>query len=431
MKLMRRFWLSLLMSLGIAYAGAAGATDYTSTLSVAGSREEESAEEGECFETRFGTAQVVTRAALICDTVWQDSYGRYCKDDRYYQVCETALKQDNFDYRYLLLKDSAGRVQALQPFFFTDQDLTAGLSASLRGWVSAVRGTFPNFLSMKMLMVGCTAGEGQLGMPEGGAPESVPALLEALRIYGRKEKAAIITFKDFPSEHRAVLDASAKSGYVRMPSFPATILKLDGFADAEDYIARKLGKSMRKNLRRKFRKESEAGLTMEVTNDVSACIDELHPLYLQVLARSNFRFEELTREYFVMLGRTMPERARFFIWRQNGKAVAFSACMVHDGKLYDNYLGLDYAVALDLHLYFVTIRDLIGWGIKQKLQYYYSTPLNYDAKLHLRFDLAPLDLYVRHLSDWVNPFFRRIAPLLEPTRYDKLLPQFDNHADLV
>ena len=54
----------------------------------------------------------------------------------------------------------------------------------------------------------------------------------------------------------------------------------------------------------------------------------------------------------------------------------------------------------------------------------------YDPKLHLRFDLAPLDLYVRHVSPWMNPFFRRIAPLLEPTRYDKLLRRFQNYADL-
>jgi hypothetical protein len=111
--------------------------------------------------------------------------------------------------------------------------------------------------------------------------------------------------------------------------------------------------------------------------------------------------------------------------------VAFSSCMVHEGTLYDNYLGLDYSVALDLHLYFLTIRDLISWAIGQKLTSYYSTPLNYDPKLHLRFDLAPLDLYVRHVSPWLNPFFGRIAPLLEPTRYDKLLRRFDNHADIL
>ena len=175
----------------------------------------------------------------------------------------------------------------------------------------------------------------------------------------------------------------------------------------------------------------DEAVTMEVLTDVSGCIDEIYPLYQQVLARSNFRFEELTKAYFCLLGKTMPDRARFFVWRQGGRAVAFSACMVHEGKLYDNYLGLDYSVALDLHLYFVTIRDLISWGIAQKLRWYYSTPLNYDPKLHLRFDLAPMDLYVRHVSGWINPFFKRIAPLLEPTRYDKLLRQFGNHADIL
>ena len=188
---------------------------------------------------------------------------------------------------------------------------------------------------------------------------------------------------------------------------------------------------MRKNLRRKFRANADRPpVTMEVRTDVSDIVDEVHPLYLQVLARSDFRFEELTKEYLAGLGRTMPERTRFFVWRQEGKAVAFSIASVHGGRLYDNYLGLDYAVALDLHLYFVTIRDMIVWGMAQGLKTYYSTPLNYDPKLHLRFDLEPLDLYVRHLSTVANPFFKRIAPLLEPTRYDKGLRRFANYADL-
>ena len=110
--------------------------------------------------------------------------------------------------------------------------------------------------------------------------------------------------------------------------------------------------------------------------------------------------------------------------------MAVSLCMVHEGTLYDNYLGMDYTVALDRSLYFVTIRDLFNWAVGANLHTYYSTPLAYEPKLHLRFDLEPLDLYVRHLTGWINPFFTRIAPLLEPTRYDKLLPRFANHGDL-
>ena len=387
------------------------------------------------FETRFGTARVVTRADGLDPAAWKAAFGRDAKDHQYYRLCEATLRQPNFHYRYLLLTDRTGTVRALQPFFFTDQDILAGLSAGLQAYAERVRRVFPRFMTLKMLMVGCTAGEGHLGLTaaDGRDEGAVAGLLEAFDIYGRAQKASVLTFKDFTRDHRAVLTPVARRfGYVRMPSFPATVIRLDGYVGFEDYLARRLSKNTRKSLRRKFRAEGEdrPALSMEVRADVSACVDEVHALYRQVLARSSYRFEELTKEYFCELGRTMGDRARFFVWREEGRAVAVSLCMVHEGVLYDNYLGLDYAVAFERSLYFVTIRDLFDWAVREKLHTYYSTPLNYEAKLHLRFALEPLDLYVRHVSNWINPVFKRIAPLLEPTRYDKLLPRFENHADL-
>lgn len=387
----------------------------------------------ESFEVSFGAAQVFARADQIEDAVWQAAFARDAKDDRYYRLCERTLRQANFHYRYLLLRDRAGAVRALQPFFFTDQDILAGLSVGLRTWVERVRRRFPRFMTLKMLMVGCTAGEGHLGLTRGHEDtEAADGLLEAFHFHGKAQGAFILTFKDFTKEHRPTLTPAARRrGYVRMPSFPSTVIDLRPFADFEEYLARRLSKSTRKSLRRKFRPDdAQSPVTMEVLTDVSRCVDEIHPLYLQVLAHSSYRFEELTKEFFVGLGRTMGDRARFFIWRQAGKAVAVSLGMVHEGTFYDNYLGLDYAVAYDLSLYFLTIRDLFNWAVGQGLSTYYSTPLNYDPKLHLRFSLEPLDLYVRHVSKWINPFFTRIAPLLEPTRYDKLLPRFENQADL-
>jgi hypothetical protein len=37
---------------------------------------------------------------------------------------------------------------------------------------------------------------------------------------------------------------------------------------------------------------------------------------------------------------------------------------------------------------------------------------------------------MRHTSKFINPIFRRLLPLLEPTRNDKTLPKFSNYADL-
>jgi predicted N-acyltransferase len=210
-----------------------------------------------------------------------------------------------------------------------------------------------------------------------------------------------------------------------------TRLRLDGYADFDTYMAHAMSKNARKSLRRNLRRAESAGpITLDVLSDVSAIIDEVYPLYLQVYERASLRFEKLTREYLCRLGREMPERSRFFVWRKEGRAVAFAVTMVAGDTLYDLYIGLQYPLALELHLYFYTFRDVIGWAIGQGLKWYCSTPLGYDPKLQLGCELAPLDLYVRHRSPVVNLVMKRLLPLLEPTRNDRVLRGFRNYEEM-
>src|SRR5262249_44409615 len=160
------------------------------------------------------------------------------------------------------------------------------------------------------------------------------------------------------------------------PSMPMTRLSLK-HASFDEYLAT-LGYITRKGLRRKFRKtERAAKIEMEVVSDVSPYIEEIYPLYLQVHERSAMKFERLTKKSFLDLGQKMPERVRFFIWRQEGRIIAFSCCLIHDRKIYDECLGLDYQVALDLHLYFYTLRDVLTWAMENGIEEYCSGPLNY------------------------------------------------------
>jgi predicted N-acyltransferase len=151
---------------------------------------------------------------------------------------------------------------------------------------------------------------------------------------------------------------------------------------------------------------------------------------MKVYERSNLQFEKLTERYFCGLGRLMPEKARFFVWRQGKTIVAFMSCLVEGDELCAEYIGLEYPVALDLHLYFYSFRDVVSWAIANGFKWYRSSALNYDPKFHLKHSLDPLDLYVRHTSKFINPILRRLLPLLEPTRNDKTLPKFSNYADL-
>ena len=96
----------------------------------------------------------------------------------------------------------------------------------------------------------------------------------------------------------------------------------------------------------------------------------------------------------------------------------------------DEYLGLDYSVALDLHLYFISLAGVLGWAIEHGYKWYYSTSLGYGPKRHIGCELVPLDLYVRHTWAPFNFFLRRILPWLEPTRRDPVLREFRNYPAL-
>ncbi len=372
--------------------------------------------------TSHGPARVANGIGDLEEPLRSRVLDRHCKDIRYYEVIERTLHAQ-FQQRFLVLENAKTGEVRVQPFFFVDQDLTAGVPGKFREIVEKIRRRWPRFLILRMLMVGCAAGEGHLDSEE---PWFVEALHEVMEIFRKRRDASIILLKDFPHDYRTALKTFSENGYRRVPSMPAATLKLD-FTSFEQYMTERLSKVFRKNLRRKFRALEEAKpLKLEVLVDASHLVDEIFPLYLQTFHRSEFKFEELTKEYFCMIGRTMPERVRYFIWRQEERIVAFSLVLVHDGVLYDMDVGMDYSVALDLHLYFVTWRGIIQWCLENGVHTYHTGPLNYDPKLHLRLLLAPQDLYARHASPWINPIFKIAIDYLQPVRHDKTLHRFPN-----
>jgi hypothetical protein len=380
--------------------------------------------------TSLGTVYVADRSQIGQCASWQRAFAGNRKDRRYYEIVEDTIRED-FDYRYFVLEDKQGEVRAVQPFFLLDQDLLQGSGQKIQKFTAAVRKVFPRALTIRTLMVGCAAGEGHLDRTSDEQAQWVAqSLHEALTKYAKSVKARMVVLKEFPSKYREPLACFSANGYTRVPSLPFTRLGID-FENFEEYMSKVLSKTTRKDLRRKFRDAAEATpIELQVVDDVSPYVDEVYPLYLNVYNRSPLQFEKLSKEYLCRLGREMPDKVRFFIWRQQGKAIALSVCMLQGDSIYDEYLGLDYDVALDLHLYFYTLRDVIEWGMKHGCKWYCSSALNYDPKRRLKCELMPLDLYVTHTMPLANFVLRRVLPLLEPTRNDKILKEFPNYSEV-
>ncbi|MDE2331368.1 MAG: GNAT family N-acetyltransferase [Bradyrhizobium sp.] len=373
---------------------------------------------------------IVSRAELSGCAPWTSTFADQRKDYRYYEILDDTLRGD-FEYRYFTIVDNNGRVRAIQPFFLVDQDILQGLGVERIHWISLIRRFYPRFLKLRTLMVGCSAGEAHLAATENLPVDTVAETLSnGIIKQARSLDAQLIMLKEFPSRYRRVLHCFLQRGFARAPSMPMTMLDI-GYDSFDAYMTKALRSSTRKKLRKNL--DATAGISdirMSVTDDATSFVDEIYPLYLQVFERSRMRFEKLTKDFFRQLGQRMNDKVRFFAWRRGNMLVAFSLCMVQGDSLYAEYVGFDYTVALDLHLYHYVVRDMISWGISRGYKWFRSSGLSYDPKLHMGHRLDPIDLYVRHTSTLANAIFRLALPWIVPVRYDATLKLFPNYKEL-
>jgi hypothetical protein len=373
---------------------------------------------------------VVSRAEFSGCAPWTSAFTDQRKDYRYYEILDDTLR-GQFEHRYFAIVDRKGHVRAIQPFFLVDQDILEGLGAERIYWISLIRRFYPRFFKLRALMVGCSAGEAHLAATD-TLPVDIVAetLSNGIIEQARSLDAQLIVLKEFPSHYRKVLHCFEQRGFARAPSMPMTMLDI-GYDSFEAYMAKALRSSPRKKLRKKLEATTcISDIRMCVTDDVTSFVDEIYPLYLQVFDRSRMQFEKLTKDFFRQIGQRMSDKVRFFTWRRGNHLVAFSLCMVQGDSLYAEYVGFDYSVALDLHLYHYVVRDMISWGISKGYKWFRSSGLNYDPKLHMRHRLDPIDLYVRHTSALPNAIFRLALPWIVPVRYDATLKLFSNYKEL-
>jgi hypothetical protein len=374
--------------------------------------------------------EIISRRELQQCQPWQRAFASQHKDSRYYEIVEDTIHPE-FDYLYFAVRDRDAEIRAVQPFFILDQDILAGVRAYCGGLIYAIRRHWPRFMVIKTMMIGCVAGEAHLDDGNDATRAATAEVLAAGIVgHARALRIRLVVLKEFPASYRDVLSCFVRSGFTRVPSMPLARLKI-AYASFEEYMQKALNSATRAKLRRKFRAaELDALIELSVSSDICPVIDEVYPLYVQVYERSKLHFERLTKEYFCRLGRAMPDKVRFFVWRRDGKAVAFGECLVHGDTMFAEYLGLDYSVALKLHLYHYVFRDLVRWAMTNGYEWFQSSGLNYDPKLHLRHRLVPVDLYVKHTSPVVNMLLRLALPWLEPTRYDQTLKKFPNYSEL-
>jgi len=205
---------------------------------------------------------------------------------------------------------------------------------------------------------------------------------------------------------QAIYDACLRQGFIGVEGQALAYVPIN-FDSTDDYLAR-LSRSRRKNLRRKLRSREEMLIESLPTGDERfddpLWRAELYQLYLAVYNQSEIHFDLLTPEFFDRLLTDPDSNGRMFLYWYDGTLVGYNLCYQQNGLLIDKYIGLNYPLALDLNLYFVSWFVNLEYALENGLRFYVAgwTDPQVKASLGASFTLT------RHLV-WVrNPLLRRV-----------------------
>ena len=238
--------------------------------------------------------------------------------------------------------------------------------------------------------------------------------------YSSLNQIPLIMFKDFLDVDMPLMKPLLQQNFFEAESFPSVRVEL-GSGGIEEYF-QTLGRHTRKSLRRKIKKTlSLEPIEVKVIDTVEPIIDDVYQLYLNTYNASTVRFEKLTREFFINVGRYMSGQAKFFLYYVEGRLAAFNLCFHHQDILIDKFIGFDYALTRKYNLYFFSWYKNIEWCLKHSLHFYQVGQTDYEEKLRLGGHPLPLHVLVRHNNRIINMVLKNISQLFTPSQNDESL----------
>ncbi len=333
-------------------------------------------------------------------------------------------KFEQFSFYYIMVYDGAIAVGAA-PCFSMRYSLDTSINGPMRRAFNFIKKGLPDFLSVKALACGSPMDRGCMGIA-GQDKAIVAAILKKMEEIAAHEKARLIAFKDFPRSYSNAFSVLTDNGFFKIDSLPYAEMDV-AFRSFDDYL-NKLSGASRYDLRRKFKKvDGVVKIDMEIVDAPDdGTLADIYSLYIQMLEKHEMTFEIAPKDFFNSMIKNMPKETKFFLWRIEGKLVAFLFALTSGDLFIDYYLGLDYEVAHKYHLFFIKFRDVMKWCIENKIRRYEIGFSGYEPKKRLGFDFTPLHIYIKHSNRFMNPLFKMLAHFLKFENFDPDLKKINS-----
>ncbi len=205
----------------------------------------------------------------------------------------TAEREHSWEFLYLLVRDSAGRVLAAAPFTVALCKDDMLMREEVSQAVEERRKSDPYFLSSRVLLLGTLVSEGNHLYLDRSGPwrAALARLMEAAREEFDRAECAVMTLRDLSAEDLEMDQEMLHHGLVKVPMLDSHLLNITWWSE-EEYLS-KLTRRKREHLRERieqsrFYERRVHGVGVGEALSLEE-LEYLHSLYLNV-ARKALRF---------------------------------------------------------------------------------------------------------------------------------------------
>ncbi|WP_339532076.1 GNAT family N-acetyltransferase [Pseudomonas mucidolens] len=358
----------------------------------------------------FSTIQAIERSA------WNDCFPSVLEGWDYYVAVENAAI-DDFQWRYLAVFED-GQLLAVAPAFMTQYRLDTTVSGIGKRFTQRLQRLWPGALRLGLYALGSPVAE----QCHAGIASHVPAsrrgallaqLLDAARRDADDFGIGLLAVKDAPTRDQDWADSCKAAGLHSLPSLPSGVLPVP-YGSVDAYLG-SLGKSTRKDLRRKLR---APGPRVEWRRNIDDVLPDIMRLYDASLARAELQFERLPAGYFTEVLAQLEERAVCVLYWVDEQLVAFNLMLRDPHRLIDKFFAHDPAHSREHNLYFRSWLTNVDYCIEHNIALYECGQAGYASKLRLGCEFQGNTLFFRHRNRLLNLVLKVLKVFIRPDRSD-------------
>jgi len=278
------------------------------------------------------------------------------------------------------------------PFFTTNFNLLTTLDIPVKKKIESVIGYsyWGRLLHLETCFIGTTVTEYTPLTQQ----FQVNEVVEQFKKNAKKHTLTII--KDLPlnspllSEYenqysQALIQAAERAGFLSVEGQALAYVPID-FEHREEYLSR-LSKSRRKNLKRKLKSLNELRVQRLATGSEefkdAQFRAQLYALFLAVYNQSEIHFDLLTPAFFDEILQDAQSAGQvFFYWKEN-TLVGYNICYEYQNNLVDKYIGLNYPLATQYNLYFISWFVNLDYAKQRGLEHYIAGWTDPEVKSQL------------------------------------------------